>query len=335
MAPPVGIRDNPGMLSSSPRRSGTALLVVGATLAGCQLVSGLDGLEADAAGSGGAGPSTSSATGGAPLCAEEGFVCAPAAPEGWQGPLRYTELTGEAPPPDCVGDGGAVGFVGLHAEPAFCSCSCGTSTTGAVCQATLSVWTASDTCAGPAPAPRLLPTGCNSVGAAGSFRVDMADAANCPILGKTEMVPDAQYDHHLAVCTALTLDTPTPCGDGGQCVAIPTGAFADRLCISQEGEHACPDAFPTKLLLHQSSEDDRGCTACRCSTCDQVYELFGDADCSLQTGTLLNGACHQNIASSRAPSIFVGPGSNACVPVGGKPTGSFQPAQPLTLCCAG
>jgi len=134
------------------------------------------------------------------------------------------------------------------------------------------------------------------------------------------------------------------CGNGQVCVPKAVGAFDARICAAQNGEHGCPAEWTPVAIGYAGTEDDRGCTACTCSspeglTCTagdiDIYDDdgCGDFDQTLGAGcSETSGALDYGSGSYRLnPGLVSGQGT--CTAEGGQPQGAVTGTDPVTICC--
>ncbi|MBK8240095.1 MAG: hypothetical protein IPK74_31615 [Deltaproteobacteria bacterium] len=155
-----------------------------------------------------------------------------------------------------------------------------------------------------------------------------------------------------ATCSQSFVDVPaTPswqtdavlCGDpaagaacdGGTC--LPDVA---TVCISHDGDLACPVGFDDRTLHHRGFDDTRECSACTCSPSGQSCEIdveicsVGFFDATLTSG----GDCLQ-LNSSDGDSVtffsaaITSQGSCNANVGGGELLGDVVEREPVTVCC--
>lgn len=318
----------------------TVVFVLG--LAGCFNPESPSGVEMSGTGSSTGGatsegmqttstdPSVGASESGSGVC--EACVAAP--PEGWQGPLVLG--TGETAP-SCAAPYTAVVFQAaenISGEDASCGCECGDPEVD--CDSLQVQYTSA--CAG------LL--GIENFGDADVCHNTTSEGPSitalfAPISG-TEVCPPslvrtipAPSLTEVVLCGgALSQDT---CGTDELCAsAIPDG-FAQSLCVAQDGEHECPEAYPNARTAFDDVADSRDCTECSCSSgdnfeCSAALELFSEVDCG---GTQTAGAsgldgCFDTPASVRFDEPAV---TGDCMPSSVEAVGSVSGDEPITICC--
>jgi hypothetical protein len=118
------------------------------------------------------------------------------------------------------------------------------------------------------------------------------------------------------------------------------------MCIAQMGSVPCPQsAYTQQLAAFGGVNDQRGCTACSCGSlmgagpCGTVYLNPAAANCF--GPFLVNAAVPTPCTSIAADTGYYGSYSpstgidgGTCPPLGGQPTGTATPANPVTICCA-
>lgn len=261
-------------------------------------------------------------------------TCVATAPDGWQGPLVLG--AGETAP-SCAAPYTAVVFQaaeGISGEDASCGCECGDPSVD--CDS-LQVQYA-DTCGLPPDVENFDEAGtCHNTTPTGeSTRAAFAPTSGTevcpPSLVRT--IPDPLLTEVVLCGAALSQDT---CGADELCAgSIPEG-FADTLCIAQEGEHDCPEAYPNARPVFGDVADSRDCTECSCSSgdnfeCSATLELFSDVDCG---GTVTRGdsgadSCFESPASVRFSEPTV---TGDCTPSSVDAIGTVEGEEPITICC--
>jgi hypothetical protein len=333
---------------------GAALLALSA----CEQVFGLDDYElapGAAIAQGGAG-AAGGATGLGGTGAHGGEII-PAdccidglAPEGWTYVQMNTTSIGE-PGPAC----GAVADQTFSEPPghvmgACPTCACGTPPV----TCSYSLLCDNDSGCG---SPTLIAPSCGAIPGGDNFcRLDAVPTPGpCAPSDTGGELPGWGRVHHL--CPELETSDSMECAAGQLCADTVNA----RLCVMKEGEtDVCPAGFETDLYVtYRSAMDTRQCSACTCgpaagSTCGGVaFDLYSDAEFDVcfigaQGGCLAgsSGCKKQTISTSTCASIApladpvyadqVGtsaPVPGTCQPSGGVASGSFQPEDPVTVCC--
>ncbi len=261
-------------------------------------------------------------------------ACVAAPPEGWRGPLVLG--AGETAP-SCAAPYTAVVFQAaedISGEDASCGCECGDPQVdcdslqvqyAATCGAAPDVenFDGAETCHNTTP----------SGPATGALFAPIAGTEVCPpSLVRTIPAPNLT---EIVLCGgALSQDT---CGTDELCAgAIPEG-FGETLCIAQDGEHACPEAYPVTRTAFGDVADSRNCTECSCSSgsnfqCSAALELFSEVDCGGTSTAAVSGpdSCFDTPASIRfaEPSV-----AGNCTPSSVEATGTVVGDEPITICC--
>lgn len=133
------------------------------------------------------------------------------------------------------------------------------------------------------------------------------------------------------------------CNGTQVCLPKPEAPYESGVCISKEGDNACPPgAFTQKHLFFQEFTDTRACEACSCgspagSTCTATVQLYSDNLCGNLTASFPAGGC-ANLAGNpavrgRRLSVTQPPTGGGCAADGGDPTGETTPTTPTTFCC--
>jgi hypothetical protein len=128
------------------------------------------------------------------------------------------------------------------------------------------------------------------------------------------------------------------------CVPPPEGGL---VCVTRAGVHnqECPvDYGGASWVLYRDVDESRSCSPCTCGAptgnCSGAEISVEDPSGGcLGTGTVLaNGICtalpiHSSMGTFSLESWLPGGLQATCSPSGGAPTGTVQPASPLTVCC--
>jgi hypothetical protein len=153
---------------------------------------------------------------------------------------------------------------------------------------------------------------------------------------------------------ALACDANWPMGPGDRSICLPADptppGFA--VCISQNGEHACPTApdnvFTERHVFYEGAQDDRQCSACTCGAptggaCTAAISIYKGAGCSGSTvvqGLTISSSSEtctdiqlpgQALGSKKAGATTYHPGT--CPAMGGDGSGTAIPTGPATFCC--
>lgn len=133
---------------------------------------------------------------------------------------------------------------------------------------------------------------------------------------------------------SLSQDT---CGAEEVCAGVIPDGFGETLCIAQDGEHDCPEAYPNSRTGFGDVADSRDCTQCSCSAagtfeCSAALEMFSELDCegTVTRGASGAGSCFDTPASIRfgEPSV-----TGDCTPSSVEPMGTVMGDEPVTICC--
>ncbi len=137
------------------------------------------------------------------------------------------------------------------------------------------------------------------------------------------------------------------CSDPGQ-TCVPSAVPPEfSLCIYHEGDVACPNSYSDKHVVYAGVDDQRTCSPCACgapigSACTAALSVFKDGACSVP---LLGSA---PISSSDSACFDLVPAglplgsktitalsyqAGTCLPSGGDPSGTVEPAGAATFCC--
>ncbi|AKT39878.1 hypothetical protein [Chondromyces crocatus] len=316
-----------------------------------------------------------------PKCVE--VSCVPTVPTGWTG---YVALYDGAPAgdPGCPSNfpGQAyVGTDGITAPAAVCQCSCSAPswTPGCAALETITISTGDAPCADEAYCigavtvpPGWNGTCFNETGFSGgqltcgpntNQTCSMATGDPCSVSVRATAIaatgsgtcqpqlapvnrPDPLWDRLGRACGDAPV-TGAGCNIGQACMPRPEAPYESGLCISQEGNVACPPgAFTQKHVFYGSVEDTRGCADdCACGpgangTCPATVSIYSDQTlgvCSTVVASFTAGTC-MNVANNpairgRTVSAPGAPTGGSCTSTGGTPTGTAQPINPTTFCC--
>jgi hypothetical protein len=114
--------------------------------------------------------------------------------------------------------------------------------------------------------------------------------------------------------------------------------FGATVCIQQEGNVACPDAFTDRVVAFRGFMDDRACQQCGCSSpagasCDGKLTIYSSQNCTGPSYVPPNdGVCHLFDYTSAVKFDSDATGG-ACTATGGAPKGGIHNAEPVTVCC--
>lgn len=284
-------------------------------------------------------PTTTDAPG---LCSG---TCAPVIPNGWTGPVK---AGGNAV--DCNGGfADPAGAFFTEFDPGEEDCACDCQPVDAACADTVEVqvW-GEGGCAGVpdftvevgttacTPIEGPFPPELSDIGAASELSMDFVTIG--PVLvesGTCEGVAsfnEGGFADSVQLC-APTVE-PSMCEDGGPCIADNTD-----VCVWQDGEHDCPDGYPEVITGFSGSDDQRECGSCDCGSpeglCDSSITLQTEACGDVVTAT--NSDCEMTGNADLAAATY-SPGATDITCGGGTGTapltGSVEPTNPITICCA-
>lgn len=329
--------------------AGAAMLLV---TAGCGSVE--DGSELDGGGAsrdgGGAsldGGGTSLDGGGgadaAPACGET-ETCAPAVPQGWNGPV--TLVSDAESCPDAMPEQLELSHTSLDAPAASCQCSCGNATDFS-CTGNLVVQARSNICSAEVfgfdevtlPEETVVNT---SSTPASSFSID--EGANpIPHVTGGQCAPSEDFSIPAASFTdALLTCGPGAgagsCEGGGTCLEAAGGSAPT--CIYQAGDTECPDGpYTERTVSYREILDTRVCSSCTCAApvgdCHGVIGFWIDGQFTNALFSTLDGCIDLSFTPNRA-EFFPDPvsaGTVECAPAGGELVGEAVLDDAITTCC--
>ena len=286
----------------------------------------------DSAGSGSAEGETSFG-GSTSVGSEEACVdaCVAQVPAGWQGPFYVADAANAIECPNGYNPVD-VAYSGLEAPEAECGCSC--DTTPATCEVDFFL-TAVGCLVG---IHRNLGSGeCESHNTLGADVFIRASLGGSPV-GCTpnvaQSVAPATWGTTSTFCAAPARGGN--CG-GDRCTAPPPEGVATRLCISKEGDAACPGAgYDQRTVLHHDVDDQRSCQGCNCSgppACTGQAFVHDNGNCSGGGQALDFNACTDaSISGDYGITATLDGGS--CMATEASPVGEATPTGAVTICCA-
>jgi hypothetical protein len=177
----------------------------------------------------------------------------------------------------------------------------------------------------------------NIFGSFQSCRVTVPPAPGGCTPSGGELVPGAWGAAH-AVCSAAP-EQGGACADGGACVG--PGSNGTRLCVALEGSAAsCPDGWPDPIAgFRDPGPETRTCSPCSCGaltgiTCSDAFRIHPGGNCNSFGAdfTPPTGDCMSWGSSPRWAEFDI-PAGGSCPPSTSVLQGSFNPGQPVTLCC--
>ncbi len=284
-----------------------------------------------------------------------GYVCAPATPTGWAGPLAFWNGPGAVPAPACGAEYPSAtvdATQGLIAGAVSCgACGC-SAPIGMVCALATLQFFPSLACAGTGGQLTVAANVCQAFIILG-YNAESALFASAPPAGgacnptpTTDIVPPLAWNERARACGGA--DLGGGCG-AGVCAPKPAAPYGG-ICVAKAGDNACPPGYPQKTFYYQGVNDTRGCSACSCSTpqgaaCPGTAEISTNSACSVDTVVVNNvGGCESLPPDPSPPpppyqnsrSIFYDgkpPVGGACGASGGQVSGSATPTAPVTICC--
>ena len=262
---------------------------------------------------------------------DEGNVCTPLPPDGWEGPLVALLGTGSAPScPDDAPEQRLVAHSGLSAPAAQCGCECSPSQCDIEVYAGLAGGCAEDL-------PISLSAGMCQELVVGGISADTTISSpevGCTPLESAEISPP-QWTDEVRLC-----EGPSTSCSGGSCV--PSLGLGAGVCIYRDGEHTCPlSGYTQAFTFHRGLEDDRGCSPCSCGeggSC--VVSAYDNASCQgvpffesvldAPTCTVIGEVVPEGVTTA---GMTIEPEGGACEALGADAIGDASPVEPLTLCC--
>ena len=267
--------------------------------------------------------STSTTTGMAGTGSETGSAacgsaerCVPAIPADWFGPLVLGDVSCPADYPE-LGDSLNSG---LQPGMQTCQCECG------VQSVTCGLWLENE------GLPFVPSESCESPDFDDECVSALVSATCSETLVDVPATP-TWADEQLACSGAAS---GAECEDTGTCFPSEAGA----VCISRDGEHACPAGFDEAAVYHQGFQDDRSCSACSCAPegqacsidveiCSLSFDqetLFSGGDCYQLNSGDGDGVSHQGFNISNNGSCMAGAGT-------GEVQGAIAETGAVTVCC--
>jgi hypothetical protein len=274
--------------------------------------------------------------------------CVPVPPDGWEGPVVLLESAVDEDEPECEGsyaEPATVGYHGLVAPPAECSCACG-GAADVSCPLTLIArfWGTDATCSQNVPAQYQLSTAsCNNLPAPlegntyWTVPPVQSMGGSCEPSAHVEIEP-ARFEQRTTACGgAVAMEG---CAEDQVCTPRPDDAHQDGICVWAQGDQACPPEYPEARTLHTDVVDERGCEACTCDDpvglCDAAVLTLLSQPCAAPTSgiVLADGHCY-GTNSNQTRSVAVNPGQPAafCLPSEAIATGAASPDGSITVCC--
>jgi hypothetical protein len=292
-----------------------------------------------------------------PKCTAAGFVCAPAVPPGWSGPLELYSGT-DAPGTRCsahfqgpVYDGNNV----LSAQVAMCDCQCQMPQAVQCSPLTASFFAGLGTCTAIEHCGDRMVTGvCQRIdvlpncvvmamkGASMSVPAPTASGGSCmPAVTKT--LPPPSWRMGARACVSALGSAPGGCDTGYVCTPQPEAPFAASVCVAQAGDVPCQGGYTARRLFYGGILDTRDCSPCTCgdvtgATCSASVDVFHVADpmtapCSGLPTTYLTPASCDPVNQPADFRLKVQASGGSCAPTPVAPVGNVAAAQPTTFCC--
>lgn len=311
------------------------------------------------------GASSSSSGSDGPVAAGEvtpsdvpGIMCAPRAPEGWQGPLAIFAARGAPLPPapacpdryDLALDGKADPI----APPGTCTCACDAAST-TPCSAPLVTFYGQDTCTTVCGTPdQAIPSRNGTLGCTAFVNGDCPGSKWAKITTakpggsctpKQQGLPaPIEWAAEVRVC-APKADVTATCPAGA--APAPASAFPyepNNYCIAKRATSECPASYPRRRTFFDETQvkDTRGCKECSCGaptgTCGgMAYTMDNPGNCGGGVTAFALPAVCGAVKSSNTGFGYDhqdAGGPVSCPPAGGGPLeGTVEPMSPITVCC--
>jgi hypothetical protein len=294
-------------------------------------------------------------------------VCAPAVPEGWDGPAVIWHGAPDLEP--TCSDAGAyrigVQELGHHlSEPAWAcpECRCG-DPEGATCSARITYFSEKD-CTGSCwplggdcgydvgstcEAKTLNYGGVDDTRpVSAGIELSATSIGSCPSETVSPVEPsEPSWDEVLLACVGAPVGG-LGCDAAHVCVPRPPPDPFDRICVYADGAGVCPPSYEAfQATAYGDYDDSRGCTECGCAapTGIQCTGTVTDYDSRVRCGgnaTVIGaGECLEIPPQSEGSEDFRhtlfkdSSSGGTCTPTGGEKTGSIELVEPVTFCCVG
>ena len=292
-----------------------------------------------------------------PKCSAPGFVCAPAVPPGWGGPLELYSGP-DAPGARCsahfqgpVYDGNNV----LSAQVATCDCQCQMPQAVQCSPLTASFFAGLGTCTAIERCGDKMLTGvCQRIdvlpncalmtmkGASMSVPASAASGGSCmPAVTKT--LPPPSWKVGARACGSALGSAPGGCEAGYVCTPQPGAPFAASVCVAQAGDVPCQGGYTARRVFYGGTLDTRDCSPCTCgdvagATCSASVDVFHvagpmTAPCSGLPTTYLTPASCNPVNQPADFRLKVQASGGSCTPTPVTAVGNVAEAQPTTFCC--
>lgn len=270
------------------------------------------------------------------------FVCEPAAPGGWSGPVVVVTRAGEGASPSCPSNAPSTVFAtrsGINAPPAACECLCAPPPAESLACGSATIYSSSS---------------CITIGrSVATLADDTCTTLSLPTTGTWSLNAPPFSARAGASCTAMPATTvppidwaashrgcgfgaPVGCGDARVCA--PRRSPEERLCVYVDGEATCPAAFPELLSTAEDATDSRGCSACSCGAvegrCGGYIDITDGCPGRLLHERINVGACQtaSSIPDGWANTSYTPTAS--CPPSAPTPVGTATLTMIRTVCCA-
>jgi hypothetical protein len=276
-----------------------------------------------------------------------GFECAAPAPSGWT-LVGFASAAGATIPAGCSGayaQSVAQGHAGLTAPQAQCGCSCPLAQAqGTTCPA-LSVGGYSQNACNSGTLGQTLSASstCADFGSAqGSlYATEGAPTSqgSCGTPNPSKTLPALQWANSYAACgyTASDFDGGA-CEAGSRCVQSPSSAFANKPCVAQTGDVACPGApYTNKTVVMMGDDDTRDCSACSCNAsggaCSATMTGYFQGACGGSGTSLSVGGCTGGGVGIVSVNANIQTTFATCSSSGSSAIGTATATNPVTVCC--
>lgn len=262
-------------------------------------------------------------------------------PQNWNGPFVLHEGAFDASA-GCSGAFGDEIYLGVKdvvGDDATCAdCACG-DPESASCELKALLSYASTDCGGGSQSNTQMNNMCGGLnGGPGSFKAaePTPQVGPCPPSGGDATVPPHSWMNEGRVCGSPSLGTG--CAANGE-VCAPAGT----VCVLQDGDKQCPNAYPNKHVFYDDPadvDDTRGCSDCQCNNptadCTATTAIYSDGACGTKVDDVPNDNACKMVQNGSAYKPTVTLANAKCTPGGGQPDGTVTPADGgarTTVCC--
>jgi hypothetical protein len=295
-----------------------------------------------------------------PNCDLETHQCISAVPDGWSGPIAQLDASD---PTGCAGffsESVLDTFADVFADPAACTCECGSPSGGTCAETTIVDFYSEITFFG----ETYNETTCEAV-TFGDLALEYGDifdfpsgyedydvrvigttpavetVGSCNVATETSEVSEPTLVGERVAC--MPTDPLTACDAETVCVPKAAAPFEAGVCIWAEGDVECPadTDFTQREVRGAGVVDNRSCSGCSCDpasgqACDdaivRLWRTGGWVDRSIDDEC--NGANLGPGNTWTGVSFDPGdPSGGSCVADGGEPEGEVAPAAAITFCC--